>query len=60
MSVLRWVGTEALTILSTIYASNDSRHKNAGRKKSDQVMLLTNMLKQIQKSEKSNIKVRIM
>jgi hypothetical protein len=60
MNVLRWVGTEALTILSTIYASNDSRHKNAGHKKSDQVMLLTSMLKQIQKSEKSNIKVKIM
>jgi len=53
------VGTEALTILSTIYASSDSRHKNAGPRKSDQVTLLTSMLKQIQKSEKSNIKVRI-
>ena len=40
--------------------SNESRHKNAGHKKSDQVMLSTSMLKQIQKSEKSNIKVKIM
>jgi len=54
------VGTEALAILPTTYASNDSIHKNAGHKKSDQVMLTTSMLKQIQKSEKSNIKVRIM
>jgi hypothetical protein len=40
--------------------SNESRHKNAGHKKSDQVMLSTSMPKQIQKSEKSNTKVKIM
>ena len=53
------MGTEALAILPTTYASNDSIHKNAGHNKSDQVMLTTSMLKQIQKSQKSNIKVRI-
>jgi hypothetical protein len=59
VNVLGWVVIGALTILPTIYASNGSRHKSAGHKKCDQVMLSTSMLKQIQKSEKSIIKVKI-
>jgi hypothetical protein len=59
-NVLKWEEIEALTILPTIYVSSESRHKNAGRKKYGQVVLSTSMLIQIQKSEKSNIKVKIM
>jgi hypothetical protein len=58
---MKWEEIEALPILPTTYASNESRHKNTGHKKSDQVILATSMLiKKIQKSEKSNIKVKIM